>query len=89
MRPPSLEGGFFMAKYLDQNGLQRLVSHLQEMLSGKQDQITGSAGQMAGFDASGHLTAVDAPSGGVSQSYVDGLVGDIGTVLDQINGEVV
>lgn len=86
---PAYGRRILMAKYLDQNGLQRVISHLKEMLAGKQDQLTGSAGQMAGFDASGRLTAVDAPSGGVTQAYVDGLVGDIGTVLDQINGEAV
>lgn len=79
-----------MAKYLDQGGLQRVISQLKEKLSAKQDKLSGAAGQMAGFDSQGNLTAVDAPSGGgVSQEYVDGLIGNIGEVLDAINGEVV
>lgn len=78
-----------MSKYLDQTGLQRVIAQLKEKLSAKQDKLSGTAGQIAGFNADGNLTAVDAPSGGVSQEYVDGLVGDIGAVLDAINGEVV
>lgn len=78
-----------MAKYLDQNGLSRVLTQLKASLAGKQNKLTGTAGQLAGFDESGNLTAVNAPSSGVSQAYVDGLVGDISTVLDSINGEVV
>lgn len=78
-----------MTKYLDQTGLQRVISHLLDKLAGKQDRITGSAGQLAGFDGTGRLTAVSAPAAGVTQAYVDGLVGDIGSVLDNINGEAV
>lgn len=76
-----------MAKYLDQEGLRRVIGQLKEKLAGKQDRLTGAPGQFVGFGADGGVTALD--GGGVSQEYVDGLVGDIGTVLDAINGEVV
>lgn len=63
--------------------------YVDALAAGKQDKLTGSAGQVAGFGADGNLTAMDAPSGGVSKAYVDGLIGDIGAVLDAINGEAV
>lgn len=81
--------GLFIITDASGGGEAATKEYVDGLAAGKQDKITGSAGQMAGFDAEGNLTAMDAPTGGVSQEYVDGLIGEIGAVLDAINGEVV
>lgn len=66
----------------------------------KQDKLTGTHGQLVGFDENGNAIAIDmdttptadsaAPvtSGGI-KAYIDAVVGDIGSILDEINGEAV
>lgn len=73
-----------MAKYLDEAGLRRLADWLKERLAKKQDTLSGAAGQYVGFDEDGHPVPRD---GMASTAYVDGLLGDVGAILDQINGE--
>ncbi len=74
----------YLAKYLDETGLRRLAEWLRDGLAGKQDALSGSAGQYLGFDEGGAPVPKD---GMASKAYVDGLLGNIGAILDEINGE--
>lgn len=73
-----------MAKYLDETGLRRLADWLKEKLAGKQDALSGAAGQYVGFNEAGNPVPQD---GVASKAYVDGLLGSVGAILDEINGE--
>ena len=51
------EGSKIMAKFLDNEGLDRFWENLKTKLSGKQDKLTGSPGQVVGFGPDGTAAA--------------------------------
>ena len=78
-----------LEQVLDKAGLSRYTAKLKHALAGKQDKITGT--KLKGGTVTGVLN-VQAPTAAANpatKKYVDDRVGDIASILDSINGEVV
>lgn len=70
-----------MKDYLDNNGVRylwtKIKNRINSDIANKQDKLTGTSDQIVGFDLSGNMVAKDSQ------------IGDINSVLDAINGEVI
>lgn len=55
-----------MAKFLDSEGLNRVIDRLRTALNRKQDKLNGTEGQIIGFNSEGQPVAQDLPDASIS-----------------------